>query len=423
MAVAGFKDSDQRNVPESCTQADQMWHMGNNMNKPSILRRLKYSFIGMGVGMGAVFPVFASFFVNFKPNMLGWFIAGCVTAGVIVGFLNYLVAHLILLKRLNALAKIAGAVRNGDLTVNCTVVSHDALGGIVESVNGMVDNLNGQIGQMRTDSDSLASAAGTLEEGIEAVLQEQVRVQSQRDRVVSESQRLADGGAAMDDALQLACGQARSMKDRAVHSREQINTSVGAIDSALRQVSEASAMIHSLVAAKDEIVQMTETIGAVADQTNLLALNAAIEAARAGEHGRGFAVVADEVRTLASRSRKATEEIAGVMERLTRDVGAANQTMNEVSTWSEQAQQSLKEAEDELEAVVHEIEQSVDATTAVEAESANHKKTIAQLTSDLHGLIEVITRNGEQMHSAEHAVVAVRKSADDLERLVEHFRI
>lgn len=397
--------------------------MGSEMRKPSILRRLKFSFIGMGFAMGAVFPVFASFFVNFKEGMLEWFVLGCVMAGVSVGFLNYWVTHVILLKRLDALARIAGAVRNGDLTVNCTVVSHDALGGIVDSVNGMVDNLNQQIGQMRSDSESLTQAAETLDGGIRGVLEEQNRVQSQRDRVVSESQRLADGGTALDDALQLACQQSKSMKDRAIHSRDQIHSSVGAIDKALHQVDEAGGKIQSLVAAKDEIVKMTETIGAVADQTNLLALNAAIEAARAGEHGRGFAVVADEVRTLAARSREATEQIAGVMERLTTDVGAANQTMNEVATWSAQAQQALKEAEAELVQVVREVEQSVEATTAVEVESAEHQQTIERLTQDLHGLIEVIARSGEQMHSAEHAVSAVRTSAAELEALVDRFRV
>ncbi|OZB78872.1 MAG: chemotaxis protein, partial [Halothiobacillus sp. 13-55-253] len=78
------------------------------MKKTSILRRLKWSFIAMGFGMGAIFPVFASFFVNFREGMLSWFVLGCVVAGITVGFVNYWVAQVVLLRQLSKMAILAG---------------------------------------------------------------------------------------------------------------------------------------------------------------------------------------------------------------------------------------------------------------------------------------------------------------------------
>lgn len=393
------------------------------IKKSSILRRLKWSFIAMGFGMGAVFPVFASFFVQFRAGMLGWFVLGCVAAGITVGFVNYWLTHWVMLRQLSKIAQLAASVRQGDLTRKCGVQSADAIGDISDSFNGMIDTLHSQIGDINQGSTSMQSAAATLDQQIGLVTSEQSRVQIQRDRVVKAVDHLSLSGAALTDALRHVGVQARAMQSRSEQSQGQISHSMNSIHSAMARVNEAMARIRALVAAKDEIAIMTQMISSVADQTNLLALNAAIEAARAGEHGRGFAVVAEEVRALALRSRNATVQIAAVMERLTREVGVADHTMSEVVDYAQQAQAAMGDAQTDLAEVLVAIGDSVAATTHVESNSEAHQHTIEQLHADLIALIAVITANAEHMRAAQAAVASVQQDSQALRSMVSGFTI
>ncbi|KTG16121.1 MULTISPECIES: methyl-accepting chemotaxis protein [unclassified Guyparkeria] len=393
------------------------------MKQPSILRRLKWSFVGMGVVMGAIFPVFASFFVEFRDGMLGWFVVGCLGAGLTVGFVNYGLANLILLRRMGSLARIAAAVRDGNLTHKCTIASDDSLGDIVASVNAMIDQLHGQIGDLNQSSDSLSSAAGSLDESVSSVMAAQGRVQAQRERTIGEAREVADGGDRLVDAIVEAGQQASEMQSRAEQTRDQVGESVTSISRSQERVRETADIITSLVAARDRISGMTATIDAVAEQTNLLALNAAIESARAGEHGRGFAVVADEVRKLAGRSAEAAREIGLVMESLGDDVTAADTKMQEASRYSSDAERSLQTASGGLARMLESVSQTVSLTGEAAGHGHQHQAAIERLTEDLNTLIEVVERNGEVMQSASTAVDSVNREAGRLADQVSRFRL
>ncbi|MDA3877957.1 MAG: methyl-accepting chemotaxis protein [Halothiobacillus sp.] len=393
------------------------------MKKPSILRRLKWSFIGMGILMGLIFPVFASYFVTYRPGMLKWFILGCILAGITVGIVNYWITHVVMLRQLMKIARLAIAVRQGDLTGKCDVVSADSVGEISDSFNGMISTLHRQIGDINRGSTSMNQASETLHGLIGQVLSGQDRVETQRGRVITEVDHLASSGVALEGAMQRVGEQVRAMKARSEQGQGQIARSVESIHEAITRVEESTIHIRGLVSAKDEVERMTRTIGSVADQTNLLALTAAIEAARAGAHGRGFAVVAEEVRALAKRSRDATVEIAAVMERLTRDVTNTDRTMSEVVSYSQQAESALSSAQLELVEILVSIEKSLAATCDVEADNQRHQRSIELLHTDLTTLVEVIASGSKNMHQAKRAVDSVQKDSHSLATMVEGFRI
>ena len=393
------------------------------MKQPSILRRLKWSFVGMGLVMGAIFPVFASFFVEFRDGMLGWFVAGCLGAGLTVGYVNYGLAHLILLRRMASLARIAAAVRDGNLTQKCSIQSNDSLGDIVTSVNAMIDQLHDQIGELNRSSDSLSIAAGSLDDSVSSVIDAQGRVQSQRERTLGEAREVADGGDRLVDAIVEAGQQAGEMQSRAEQTRDEVGESVSSIARSQERVRETADLITSLVAARDRIAGMTATIDAVAEQTNLLALNAAIESARAGEHGRGFAVVADEVRKLAGRSAEAAREIGLVMESLGHDVTAADEKMQEASRYSSDAERSLQTASGGLAQMLESVAQTVALTEDAAGHGHLHHAAIERLTDDLGSLLEVVERNATAMQSAGAAVESVNREAGRMAAQVSRFQL
>ncbi len=393
------------------------------MSQPSILRRLKWSFVGMGVVMGAIFPVFASFFVEFRDGMLVWFVLGCLGAGLTVGFVNYGLAHRILLRRLGVLARLAAAVRDGNLTEKCRIISHDALGEIVASVNGMIDQLHAQMGDLNRSSESLSTAAGSLDESVSSVMAAQGRVRAERESTLGEAREVADGGSRLVEAIRQAGERAGEMQSRAQQTRGEVGESVASISRSQERVEETAALITSLVAARDRISGMTATIDAVAEQTNLLALNAAIESARAGEHGRGFAVVADEVRKLAGRSSEAAREIGLVMESLGRDVTAADEKMQEASRYSSDAERSLQTASGGLSAMLESVVDTVNLTEEAASHGQHHQAAIERLTADLNSLIEMVERNAATMQSADRAVDSVNREAERLAGQVSRFRL
>ena len=104
---------------------------------PSILGRLRLSFIGFGVTIALIFPFYAQFFVEWKPGMLGWFVFGCLVAGVSIGVFAYVIMNIVLLSKLQNMAAMAEQVGAGDLTAQCNLVSSDLIGAIADSFRAM----------------------------------------------------------------------------------------------------------------------------------------------------------------------------------------------------------------------------------------------------------------------------------------------
>lgn len=390
---------------------------------PSLLRRLRNSFFGFGLLMGMIFPLYAGFFVDYKPGMQVGFVIGCVVAGLVVGLINYVMADLILLRKLQRISDIAYAIREGDLTHQCAMQSHDAIGRIIDSFNGMVAQLASQIRLIAGISGTIRGATEQVTRVTHEILDGERRERGHKDEVreraaelLSVTERMCASTTEARDAALLA---ARNTED----GDRMLQKNLAAIDKTVREVESASQGMRALEGAATQIQAITSVIDGIAEQTNLLALNAAIEAARAGDQGRGFAVVAEEVRALATKTSRSTREIAALIEQLTRQVRDSSSAMQNVVARVEESEQLTREASEKMREARERVGHTVALNDRIDESGANHLQQVRLLEEDLSRLFDLLARSAERLQGTADSVNDLHRAADELTTLMRGFRI
>ncbi|SDA92798.1 Methyl-accepting chemotaxis protein [Pseudomonas sp. NFACC15-1] len=323
---------------------------------------------------------------------------------------------------LGDLVRQAEALGAGDLSVRLNVSSHDEIGQLARAFNQMSEALSTMVEHIRKASQEVNSRAQALSglssgayEGMEQQSGEITSMAGAVEEFSATSLNIADNMGnterlAQENAQQTRIG--RTSMDEASSSLEQI---AGALNS-------TATVINTLGQRSQEIGGIVGVITSIAEQTNLLALNAAIEAARAGEQGRGFAVVADEVRSLASRTRQATDEISSMINSIQQETGNAISTMEQGNLLM---QEGLARNANVASALARIDEQSRSAgqqfaaiTTATQEQSS----TATLLSSNLQS---IAMANSEQRQVVSNLAVTAKeleKLAQDLRQEVDRFR-
>ena len=204
----------------------------------------------------------------------------------------------------------------GDLTYRLPVIYKDEIGNLRRSVNGFIENLHGLVSNLVADIEKLSDEATHLRQGGNdlAVAADSQRVESSQ--IASSINEMSVSIQEVAKSSNTAADVTKNAFERTALGRQVVHETVATINELSMEVENATSVIHGLAEDSNRIGSVIDVIRGIADQTNLLALNAAIEAARAGEQGRGFSVVADEVRTLASRTQQSTTEIHDMISRV-----------------------------------------------------------------------------------------------------------
>jgi len=344
--------------------------------------------------------------------MQGWFIISCVAAGITIGLLNYWLMKLVLLKRLQCISSTAIAISKNDLTHTLNVTSFDMVGDIANSFNQMTENLREMVTQIMDVSKRLASTSHAMNEISEET---QTKVDQQKQQTESVANSIGNMSSKVQEMANNATEASNAVEnasDETQKGQQEVNSTISSIRELATNVDNTSDALEKLAKDSENIGTVIDVIKGIAEQTNLLALNAAIEAARAGEQGRGFAVVADEVRTLASRTQESTKEIEQMIERLQ---SASSQAVDVMGRGKEQAKQSVSQASL--------AGQSLDTISSSVAMIAQMNSQIASLASEQNNATEEINENIAAINNVAHGIVSassvVTDSSHEVEQLIQ----
>ena len=301
--------------------------------------------------------------------------------------------------------------------------SVDEVERLSQEIQRMAGALRGLLVKINSSSQDVSSAAAKVNVTAERIATGAEEVAAQAATVATASEEMsATSGDIAQNCLMAAEGAQRASKS-AQSGAAVVEYTVKVMGQIAEKVQESAKTVESLGARSDQIGAIIGTIEDIADQTNLLALNAAIEAARAGEQGRGFAVVADEVRALAERTSRATREISEMIKAIQNEtkgaVTAMEQGVNQVENGTIEAAKSGEALQDILQQINDVAMQVNQIATAAEEQTA----TTSEISSNMMQITEVVQQTSHGAQESATAATQLNGNAEELQRLVRQFKL
>jgi methyl-accepting chemotaxis protein len=336
-----------------------------------------------------------------------------------------IVLRLTVTRKLNDfVAKVTDLAKGeGDLTKQIMVKSNDEFGLLADEINSLVDKIRTIIFQIAQTSEQVSSSAVELQSNAVQMAIGSEEVAAQSETVATAGEEMSATSCDIAQNCLMAFEGSQQASAAAVSGARVVNETITVMNSISERVRNSAKAVESLGSRSDQIGEIVGTIEDIADQTNLLALNAAIEAARAGEQGRGFAVVADEVRALAERTTRATREIGEMIKAIQQEtkgaVKAMEEGVSEVAKGSEKAAESGRALEQILQQINDVNAQIHQVATAAEEQTA----TTSEISNNMQQITEVVANTSRGSKDSASAAKQLSVLAEDLRRIVSQFKI
>ncbi len=391
--------------------------------KPSILRNILFAFLGFGISMGIIFPFYASYFVEYKEGLYIWFAIGCLVAGMVIGIINYYLLNILLISKLKRIAQVSTSISNHDLTFSCEMQSEDVIGEIISSFNKMADTLRDVVGELKLSSEQILQGvnqicvdANTTSSGVQNQHSQTKNVEIAIQRMIQIVQDVSSRATEAAEAAAIA-------KEESQKGKQVVDKTVNSIQALANAVENAAGSINKLEKESTNIGGVVDVIQGISEQTNLLALNAAIEAARAGEQGRGFAVVADEVRTLAQRTQESTMEIQHMIETLQ---SVSRETVSIMETGQSQAADSVshaKQAGQSLQQITQAVQAITEMNTLINDEAGAQSAVTVEINQNMSSISAIASQSKDGAERTNQKSQDLANLASKLQQLVSKFKL
>jgi methyl-accepting chemotaxis protein len=339
------------------------------------------------------------------------------------GAAAWLLSRLIV-QPINAAASAMNEIADGggDLSCSISMRSNDELGQLCTAFNRFVEKIREIVGPVSEATSELGEAAGHMSHITQQTRDGVQRQQVETEQVATAMNEMVATAQNMVDNAEMAASATEQADQEAQSGSEVVTTNIRQINGLADAVERAAEVIQRLEADSESIGTVLDVIRGIAEQTNLLALNAAIEAARAGEQGRGFAVVADEVRNLALRTQQSTQEIQEMIEQLQSGAREAVQAMDE---GREQAQAGVEQAAlagSSLEAITQAVASIREMNQHISEAAAQQGEVAEEINRNLSNITQVAEQTSEGTESLEQASGQLAALSQQLQSLVGHFR-
>ncbi len=315
------------------------------------------------------------------------------------------------------------AAGGGDLTARLKVETKDEVGDVARAFNQFMDKLHPLIAEIRQSAEVVQSAAHDLDDQSSSANEKMQNHCLETDKVVTAVTEMSATAREVANNTNSTAQAIESANRQIDEAQLEVGQAIEGIAQLVAEVNLTSEAIQELSDHTDQITKVLDVIGDIAEQTNLLALNAAIEAARAGEQGRGFAVVADEVRTLASRTQNSTLEISEMLKQLQSGVARAVTTMNASQARGEKTVNESEHVKHSLSGIQHAVS-SIHDMGIQTASAAEQQSAVAEdINQNLVAIQQIVNELSDNFNSTQTITASLSASGQDMGKLVGNFKL
>jgi methyl-accepting chemotaxis protein len=325
--------------------------------------------------------------------------------------------------RINRVSAAMDRVASGDLSTKIQIFAKDEIGDLGHAINRTLESMHSMVTSIRDTAAQVASAATQLYATSEQIATGAEEVAAQASTVATASEEMTSTSSEIAKNCLLAVESSKQAGDSAESGAEVVQETVAEMGRIADRVKESAQTVESLGARSDQIGEIVGTIEDIADQTNLLALNAAIEAARAGEQGRGFAVVADEVRALAERTTKATKEIGAMIKAIQVETKSAVSSMEQGVREVEQGTIGAAKSGEALQQILEQANSVTMQINQIATAAEEQTATTNEITNNIQQITEVVHETAKGSQESASAANQLSRLAEELQEVVNRFKL